>query len=121
MSGGPGSSASPAPYMRTLAIGRDDSPVVSHRDRKSVSAETTLARDTSDPDDLYQLTEELSLRVWRQLESAKLRGRTVKVKLRLADFTTFTRQATLSGLRRFAGGCGTDGCRPAAAGASAGT
>ena len=84
------------PYMRNLAIGRDDSPVVSHRDRKSVSAETTLARDTSDPDDLYQLTEELSLRVWRQLEGAKLRGRTVKVKLRLADFTTFTRQATLS-------------------------
>ena len=83
------------PYMRNLAIGRDDSPVVSHRDRKSVSAETTLARDTSDPDDLYQLTEELSLRVWRHLESAKLRGRTVKVKLRLADFTTFTRQATL--------------------------
>ena len=82
-------------HMRTLAIGRDDSPVVAHRDRKSVSAETTLAHDTSDEDELYQLTEELSIRVWRQLESAKLRGRTVKVKLRLADFTTFTRQATL--------------------------
>ena len=85
----------PGPHMRDLASGRDDSPVVAHRDRKSVSAETTLAHDTSDADDLYRLTEELSLRVWRQLERAKLRGRTVKVKLRLADFTTFTRQATL--------------------------
>ena len=82
-------------HLRGLAIGRDDSPVVAHRDRKSVSAETTLAHDTSDEDELYQLAEELSLRVWRQLERAKLRGRTVKVKLRLADFTTFTRQATL--------------------------
>ena len=83
------------PHMRNLAMGRDDSPLVAHRDRKSVSAETTLAHDTSDEDELYQLAEELSLRVWRQLERAKLRGRTVKVKLRLADFTTFTRQATL--------------------------
>ena len=85
----------PGPHMRDLALGRDASPVVAHRDRKSVSAETTLAHDTSDADDLYRLTEELSLRVWRQLERAKLRGRTVKVKLRLADFTTFTRQTTL--------------------------
>ena len=83
------------PYMRGLALGQDDSPVVAHRDRKSVSAETTLAHDTSDPDALHQLAEELSLRVWRQLERAELRGRTVKLKLRLADFTTFTRQATL--------------------------
>ena len=83
------------PHMRDLAMGQDDSPVVAHRDRKSVSAETTLAHDTSDADDLYRLAEELSLRVWRQLERAELRGRTVKVKLRLADFTTFTRQATL--------------------------
>lgn len=83
------------PHMRNLALGRDESPVVAHRERKSVSAETTLAQDTSDADDLHRLTEELSLRVWRQLERTDLRGRTVKVKLRLADFTTFTRQTTL--------------------------
>ena len=83
------------PYMRSLALGQDDSPVVAHRDRKSVSAETTLANDTSDADALHTLAEELSLRVWRHLERADLRGRTVKLKLRLADFTTFTRQATL--------------------------
>ena len=83
------------PYMRSLALGQDDSPVVAHRDRKSVSAETTLANDTSDADALHQIAEELSLRVWRHLERAELRGRTVKLKLRLADFTTFTRQATL--------------------------
>ena len=109
------------PYMRNLAIGRDDSPVVSHRDRKSVSAETTLARDTSDPDDLYQLTEELSLRVWRQLESAKLRrphGEGEVAARRLHDLHP---PGNLARLRRFAGGCGTDGRRPAAAGASAGT
>jgi DNA polymerase-4 len=38
--------------------------------------------------------------VARHLEREELRGRTVTVKLRLADFTTFTRQTTLPTLTR---------------------
>ena len=34
--------------------------------------------------------------MWRHLERRDERGRTVKLKLRLADFTTFTRQQTLA-------------------------
>lgn len=83
------------PHLRRLAMGVDDSAVVVERERKSVSAETTLVQDTGDPDYLYQLVDRLSGRVARHLESTGLRGRTVKVKLRLADFTTFTRQTTL--------------------------
>ena len=84
------------PHMRRLALGQDDRPVVVHRDRKSVSAETTMAHDTDDPEVLFELINRLSQRVAQHLASKELRGRTVKVKLRLADFTTFTRQETLA-------------------------
>ncbi len=83
-------------YMRLLALGQDDSPVVVEREAKSVSAETTLAQDTGDPEVLLELVSRLSQRVSRHLQSSKLEGFTVKVKLRLSDFTTFTRQKTLA-------------------------
>ena len=82
------------PGMRRLALGGDDQPVRPHRERKSVSAETTLARDTDDPDFLLSLVDRLSERVGGYLERGETGGRTVRVKLRLADFTTFTRQTT---------------------------
>ena len=82
-------------YMKRLALGQDDRPVQTHRDTKSVSSETTLARDTGDPDALHELVRRLSQDVSRSLERRGLRGGTVKVKLRLSDFTTFTRQKTM--------------------------
>ena len=84
------------PHLRALAQGQDDSPVQTRRERKSVSAETTLARDTGDPQVLSELIARLSQRVASQLADKGVGGRTVKLKLRLADFTTFTRQTTLS-------------------------
>ena len=83
-------------HLRELSRGRDDQPVEVNRDRKSVSAETTMARDTGDPQELSELVQKLSQRVARDLSRRELRGRTVRVKIRLADFTTFTRQKTLS-------------------------
>ena len=83
------------PHMTRLAVGQDESPVVVERERKSVSAETTLARDTGDSEALNDLVRRLSERVGMHLSRSGLRGRTVKLKLRLSDFTTFTRQATL--------------------------
>ena len=83
------------PGLRRLAVGEDDRPVTTERVRKSISAETTLAQDTSDPDVLSELARRLSQRVGRHLADRGLAGQTVKVKLRLDDFTTFTRQRTL--------------------------
>ena len=81
--------------MRRLALGEDDSPVVVLRETKSVSAETTFASDTGDPEALQEVVSRLSQRVAQQLRRKQLQGRTVKLKLRLSDFTTFTRQRTL--------------------------
>ena len=84
------------PHLMDLALGKDRRPVEVERRRKSVSAETTLAQDTDDPEALFELIDRLSQRVGRHLRSVGSQGRTVKVKLRLSDFTTFTRQRTLS-------------------------
>jgi len=83
------------PHLRQLAQGHDNRPIVVSRETKSASAETTLSEDTGNPDVLYELIARLSQRVASQLAGSKLQGRTVKLKLRLSDFTTFTRQTTL--------------------------
>ncbi len=85
-------------YMKRLALGRDDRPVETTRNTKSVSSETTLTQDTGDPEALRELVNRLSQSVSSSLERRGLWGRTVRVKLRLSDFTTFTRQKTLSEL-----------------------
>ena len=76
--------------------GIDHDRVNTDRETKSVSAETTFSNDISDPVELREVLARLTERVAKQLERKGLLGRTVSVKLRLADFTTFTRQATLS-------------------------
>jgi DNA polymerase-4 len=83
------------PFFRDLANGIDDRPVVVERKRKSLSAETTLAVDSGDAEQLTEIVERLSARVGSQVERRGMEGRTVKLKLRLEDFTTFTRQMTL--------------------------
>ena len=81
--------------VRSMALGQDDHPVVTERETKSVSAETTLAEDVSDLEELRAIVRGQSERVARHLEGSGLQGRTITLKLRLADFTTFTRQVTL--------------------------
>ena len=81
--------------LRSAALGLDDRQITPHRETKSVSAETTLATDVEDEATLTQELILLARQVAERLNRAKLRGKTVSIKLRLADFTTFTRQTTL--------------------------
>ena len=77
------------------ARGMDDSPVVTEHEVKSISQETTFARDVSDDRRLAETLRELSTEVGRRLRKAEIAGTTVKLKLRWPDFTTLTRQVTL--------------------------
>jgi DNA polymerase-4 len=77
------------------ARGQDDSPVVTEHEVKSVSQETTFARDVSDDKVLADTLRELSTQVGRRLRQAQIAGTTVRLKLRWPDFTTLTRQLTL--------------------------
>ncbi|HTX93195.1 MAG TPA: DNA polymerase IV, partial [Anaerolineales bacterium] len=77
------------------ARGVDESPVVTERETKSISSETTFARDIREDADLARTLRELSADVGRHLRREGLGGTTVKLKLRWPDFTTLTRQVTL--------------------------
>ena len=83
------------PELRERALGIDPSPVSPHRDTKSVSSETTMATDVHDEAVLRGIVEELSRDVAGSLQGKGLKGKTLSIKLRLSDFTTFTRQTTL--------------------------
>jgi nucleotidyltransferase/DNA polymerase involved in DNA repair len=78
------------------ALGIDDSPISTSHEVKSVSNETTFARDVADVQALYETLHWLSESVGRRLRKHSLAGTTVKLKLRWANFTTITRQLTLS-------------------------
>ena len=82
-------------WFYSLARGEDERPVSTRREAKSISAEQTFAEDLSDQEALAGVVREQAERVARRLRKAKLRARTVQLKLRLADFTTFTRRRTL--------------------------
>jgi DNA polymerase IV len=78
-----------------LAQGLDDRRVTPDRESKSVSVEDTFDVDIADPTRLTSIVEEMARRVVHRLRSAGLSGRTVSVKIRLQEFTTLTRSATL--------------------------
>jgi DNA polymerase-4 len=76
-----------------LARGIDESPVVSSRPRKSLSAEDTFPRDLTREEVAVELAR-IAEKVWSGIERKSLTGRTVTVKLRSGDFKTFTRRLT---------------------------
>ena len=84
-----------AASVQAKALGLDRDPVQPTRATKSVSAETTFPSDLISAEDLYPELARLCGRVTRSLERKGITGKTVNVKLRLSDFTTFTRQVTL--------------------------
>jgi DNA polymerase-4 len=77
------------------ARGVDDRPVETERETKSISQETTFARDVQDKEELLRTLQEQAEQVGRRLEKHGLVYTTVKIKLRWPDFTTLTRQTTL--------------------------
>ena len=81
--------------LQAKALGQDQEPVHTERETKSVSAETTFATDQEDAAQLHEVLARLAGRVAGHLERKDLQGKTVTLKARLADFTTFTRQTTL--------------------------
>lgn len=78
------------------AKGIDARPVVTERETKSISQELTFSRDVRDDKTLEKTVREQSAEVARQLRESELTGSTIKLKIRWPDFTTATRQKTLS-------------------------
>jgi len=82
--------------MSRHARGIDDRPVITSHTIKSISQETTFARDVSNIDTLRQTLFQLAEGVGYRLRKSGLACSTVKIKIRWPDFTTITRQLSLS-------------------------
>jgi DNA polymerase-4 len=72
-----------------------DGDVGEHADPKSVSHEHTFSVDTASAEQLESMLARLSEMVARRLREHSLHARTVQIKLRYSDFSTFTRAHTL--------------------------
>jgi DNA polymerase-4 len=81
--------------MVRRAQGIDRRPVVTERDVKSVSQETTFDHDISDARILQGQLQRLSRGVARRLQRAEVAAGTIAIKVRYGDFSTFSRQMRL--------------------------
>jgi len=102
-------------WMYEAANGRDDRPVVTWSEPKSISRETTFENDLHPVRDKAQLTRiftELCVRVAGDLQRKGYAGKTIGLKIRYDNFHTVTRDLTLTAptqdaaaIRRAAGEC----------------
>jgi len=83
-----------AEWLVELSHGRDNRPVEPNRETKSVSCETTYAKDLTDLREINQQIQLLAEEVAGELKRKGLRARTVTIKVRYNNFTTVTRSHT---------------------------
>lgn len=88
--------AAAAQHLHELANGHDERGVVVGTPDKSIGAEHTFSTDQRDARVLERELLRLSERVAASLRARRLRGRTVSIKVRFADFRTITRARTLA-------------------------
>lgn len=83
--------------LHAMARAEDPRPVEHTREAKSISVEDTYDTDHVDPRLISALLDRQSAKVTERLRKARLSGRTVSIKVRLHDFSTVSRSATLAG------------------------
>ncbi|MDH4149291.1 MAG: DNA polymerase IV [Betaproteobacteria bacterium] len=102
-------------WMHAAAHGRDERPVVTYSEPKSISRETTFEDDLHafrDKEKLTRIFTELCVRVAGDLQRKGYAGKTIGLKIRYDNFKTVTRDLTLAAptqdaaaIRRAAGEC----------------
>jgi DNA polymerase IV len=78
-------------HFYCICRGVDHRPVLRNRIRKSVGAENTFSRDLASLDDMTAELGPLVDKVWHYCESTGVKGRTVTLKVKFADFQIVTR------------------------------
>jgi DNA polymerase-4 len=82
--------------LLAFAEGRDDRPVESRGERKSLGSENTFARDLTSGDAIEAEVERMARGVAEGMAEEGIAARTVTLKVRYADFATVTRSTTLA-------------------------
>src|SRR6266849_2844112 len=88
-----------ADWLRQLASGADDRPVVPHRDAKSSGSENTYPEDLTDLTVIRAEIAAMAAHAVGWLVRKALLARTVTIKVRYSDFTTITRSHTAAPTR----------------------
>lgn len=83
-------------HLHNQALGIDTRPVKPDRERKSVSSERTFNEDIRNLDELRVVTRTACERVSKQLKDKNMSGRTMTLKIKTANFKTFTRSHALA-------------------------
>ena len=78
-------------YYYWISRGVDERPVHAGRVRKSIGAENTFSRDLRDFKPMREALEPIIAKVWRHCQATGIRGRTVTLKVKFADFRQITR------------------------------
>ncbi|MCH5584862.1 DNA polymerase IV [Shimazuella sp. AN120528] len=78
------------------ARGRDDREIVTNRATRSVSRETTMPVDLYERDEIAPIARELLDEVIEVVKKKELYPQTLALKIRYADFTTHSKQQTMS-------------------------
>jgi DNA polymerase IV len=78
-------------YFYEVVRGRDERPVLSSRERKSIGAERTYETDLYDIELVKEKLGAVFEIMWKRCEAKQMFGKTITLKLRFADFSTITR------------------------------
>jgi DNA polymerase IV len=82
--------------VRDRAAGVDDRPVHPDLEEKSISAEDTFERDLGEPSALRAQLSQLADRACARMREKQLMARCIGIKIRRADFATFTRRRVVA-------------------------
>jgi DNA polymerase IV len=82
--------------VRDRAAGVDERPVHPDLEEKSISAEDTFERDLGDPGALRAQLSQLADRACARMRQKQLMARCIGIKIRRADFATFTRRRVVA-------------------------
>lgn len=87
--------ASLGAHLFNICRGRDDRPVVTEREEKSMGAEHTFTRDTYEVDEITRELFKISMAVARRLRSADKYAQSLSLKIRYEGFETLNRSCLL--------------------------
>ncbi len=82
-------------WLARIALGQDSRPVDPGGDMKTISSETTFAKDMSRLGELEKILWQQAERVSTRAKALDMSGRTIVLKLKTADFRLRTRSASL--------------------------
>ncbi len=82
-------------YYYWIARGVDERPVRADRVRKSIGAENTFAKDLHAFEPMREALQPIIAKVWRHCQANGIRGRTITLKVKFADFQQITRSKSV--------------------------